>query len=83
MFYVYVMKCRDRSLYTGYTNDVEKRVAAHNSGTASKYTRSRRPVKLVHQWQYKTKSDAMRAEAAFKRLSRSEKLRHLSSSGKL
>jgi len=82
MFFVYVLRCKDGSFYTGYTNDVEKRVATHNNGTASKYTRSRLPVKLVYHKQYSTKSEAMRAEAAFKRLTRNEKVRHLSSSKK-
>ena len=47
MFYVYVLECSDKSLYTGYTNDLEKRVAKHNAGKASKYTRSKLPVKLL------------------------------------
>ena len=77
MFYVYVLRCNDGTLYTGYTIDVIERVKNHNKGTASKYTRSRRPVKLVAKWQYATKSAALKAEAAFKRLSRNEKIRML------
>ena len=77
MFYVYVLRCKDGTLYTGYTNDVAERVRKHNDGTASKYTRSRRPVKLAAKWQYDTKSAALKAEAAFKRLSRNEKIRTL------
>ena len=75
MFYVYVLRCSDGTFYTGYTVDVNERVNKHNKGTASKYTRSRRPVKLVAKWQYATKSDALKAEAAFKRLTRTEKMR--------
>lgn len=80
MFYVYVLRCKDGSLYTGYTNDVKKRLESHQKGTASKYTRSRRPVKIAASWKYKTKSEAIRAEAAFKKLSRSEKLSHIKTS---
>ena len=82
MFYMYVLRCKGGSLYTGYTNNIEKRVKAHESGTASKYTRSRLPVRLVYSRKYETKSLAMKAEAAFKKLPRTEKLRHLRSSGK-
>ena len=74
MFYVYVLRCRDGSLYTGYTNDVAKRVKQHNNGTAAKYTRSRLPAVLVAKWAFPTKNEALKAESAFKRLSRSEKL---------
>ncbi len=77
MFYVYVVRCRDGSLYTGYTDDVDKRVRRHNDGAGAKYTRSRRPVKLAGKWAYSSKPEAMRAEAAFKRLSRSDKLQRL------
>jgi putative endonuclease len=83
VFYVYVLRCHDGSLYTGYTNDVKKRLENHQKGTASKYTRSRRPVKLIASWEHNTKSEALRAEAAFKRLSRSEKIRHLNSNKKI
>jgi len=75
MFYVYVLRCSDGTFYTGYTVDVAERVKKHNDGIASKYTRSRRPVKLAAKWQYTTKSDAFKAEAAFKRLTRAEKMR--------
>ena len=77
MFYMYVLRCNDGTLYTGYTVDVAKRVKKHNAGTASKYTRSRRPVRLLAKWPFETKSAAMRAEAAFKRLTRSEKIEAL------
>ncbi|MFA4819679.1 MAG: GIY-YIG nuclease family protein [Candidatus Aenigmatarchaeota archaeon] len=77
MFYVYVLSCSDGSLYTGYTNDVSKRLEQHQQGKAAKYTKGRRPVKLVLSLEYSSKSEALRAEAAFKKLSRQEKLRHI------
>ena len=72
--YVYIVQCRDGSLYTGWTTDVEKRVAAHNAGTGAKYTKSRRPVTLVYFETLDSKSEAMKREAAIKKLTRSEKL---------
>ncbi len=77
MFYVYVLRCSDGSLYTGYTDNIDRRVQQHNAGKAAKYTRGRRPVTLVIAWPYKTKSEALKAEAAFKKLLRAEKLRRL------
>jgi len=77
MFYVYVLKCRDDSLYTGYTNDIKKRLKMHNDGKASKYTRSRRPVKLIAQWPFKNKSEAMKHEIKFKALPRKEKIKSI------
>lgn len=74
IFYVYILECADKSLYTGYTNDLDKRLAAHHEGKASKYTRSKRPVSLVYKEVCASKSEAMRREAAIKKLSRSEKL---------
>ena len=71
----YILRCADGTLYTGWTNDIEKRVAAHNAGTASKYTRSCRPVELVHCEEFETKTEAMKREAQIKRLSRTEKLK--------
>ncbi|MCX6816210.1 MAG: GIY-YIG nuclease family protein [Candidatus Aenigmarchaeota archaeon] len=68
MFYVYVLKCKDGSFYTGYTNDVEKRVKKHNTGTASKYTRSRLPANLVKSFSFATQKEAMRAELKFKKI---------------
>ncbi len=71
---VYIVVCRDRSLYTGITNDLHKRLAAHQHGSASRYTRSRRPVRLVYQEGCRNRSVALRREAAIKRLSRQAKL---------
>lgn len=72
--YVYILKCLDGSLYTGWTTDLEHRMAAHNQGTGAKYTRSRRPVELVYHEVFETRSEALKREAAIKRLSREEKL---------
>ena len=73
MNYTYILQCADHSYYTGWTNDLEKRLAAHNAGTASKYTRSRRPIKLVYSCQSETKEDAMRKEWKIKQLTRKQK----------
>lgn len=78
--YVYILECADGTLYTGWTNDIENRVATHNAGTASKYTRARLPVKLVYLSGYSSKSMAMSAESQIKRLSRAEKLYLINSS---
>lgn len=71
--YVYVVRCSDDSLYTGYTKDIKRRVEEHNSGDGAKYTRSRTPVELVHSEEYTTQSDAMSREYEIKQLSKSEK----------
>lgn len=67
--YVYMLKCKDGSLYTGWTNDIDKRLEAHNSGKGAKYTRGRGPVTLVHLETFSTKEEAMSREAAIKKLS--------------
>lgn len=72
--YVYILKCKDNSLYTGWTTDIEKRLKAHNSGKGAKYTKSRKPVELVYKEEFDNKSDALRREAAIKSLTRSQKL---------
>ena len=72
--YVYILRCRDESLYTGWTNDLEQRVAAHNTGKGAKYTRGRGPVELVYLEEFDTKQEAMSKEAKIKRLTRKEKL---------
>lgn len=71
--YVYVLECADGSLYTGYTTDVERRVAEHDAGEGAKYTRGRTPVSLVHTESFETRSEAMSREYAIKGLSRAEK----------
>jgi putative endonuclease len=73
--WVYLLRCADGSLYCGWTTDVERRVAQHNAGTASRYTRRRRPVALARAWPIDGgRSEAQRREAAIKRLTRAEKL---------
>jgi putative endonuclease len=72
--WVYILRCSDGSLYTGWTNDIEKRLASHNRGTASKYTRGRRPVELIFKEGFKTKEEAMSREAKIKSLKKTEKL---------
>lgn len=74
MFYVYLLKCADGTLYGGYTNDVEKRVQTHNAGKGAKYTKSRLPVKLVYCEAFADKRAALSREWHLKRLSRKEKL---------
>lgn len=73
MNYVYILRCADGSLYTGWTTDVTQRTAVHNSGKGAKYTRSRRPVELVFAEECETKEDALRREAAIKKLSKPAK----------
>lgn len=75
MNYVYMLRCRDGSLYTGWTNDLEKRLKAHNSGVASKYTRARLPAELVYFEEWESKEAAMSREWHIKRLTREEKLK--------
>ena len=70
---VYVLRCRDDSLYTGITNDLPKRLKGHAAGKASKYTRSRLPVKLAYAEPQPTKSRALKCEAAIKKLRRPQK----------
>ena len=70
----YIVKCADGTLYTGWTNHLERRLAAHNAGTGAKYTKSRRPVELVYHEGYLTKHEAMSREAQIKRMTRKEKL---------
>ncbi len=76
--YMYVVECRDGSYYTGYTTDVKKRVAVHNSGKGAKYTRARLPVKLIYAQGFDSKEEAMSAEAFLKRKKRAQKERFLS-----
>ncbi|HEL9599461.1 TPA: GIY-YIG nuclease family protein [Streptococcus suis] len=80
--YLYVLECADGSLYTGYTTDVEKRLATHNRGKGAKYTRARLPVSLVYQEAFDSKQKAMSAEALFKKRSRQGKLDYIAESRK-
>ncbi|HVW71785.1 MAG TPA: GIY-YIG nuclease family protein [Candidatus Paceibacterota bacterium] len=78
MHYVYLLKCADGTLYAGYTNDLARRVRAHNEGkSGAKYTRSRRPVALAYSERFRTVGKALSREAAIKRMTRAEKLRLL------
>ena len=74
MPYVYLLRCADDSLYCGWTTDLDRRLAAHEAGTASRYTRSRRPVELATVIEVADRSAALREEARIKRLPRSAKL---------
>lgn len=75
MHYVYILKCHDNTLYTGYTNNLIKRIQAHNEGKGAKYTRGRLPVKLVYFEKYNSKVEAMKREYAIKQLTREKKLK--------
>ena len=72
--YTYIVKCGDETLYTGWTNNLKKRLEAHNSGKGAKYTKHRRPVELVYFEEYDTKQESMKREYAIKQLSRQKKL---------
>lgn len=75
MNYTYILECSDNTFYTGWTNDIVKRVSAHNQGKGGKYTKIRRPVKLVHLEVFETKNQAMSREWEIKhRLTREEKI---------
>ena len=75
MFYTYILECSDRTLYCGYTTNIEKRVEIHNQGKGAKYTKSRLPVRLVYFEEFETKSMALKRECAIKKLKREEKLK--------
>lgn len=75
MYFVYILKCSDESLYTGITTDVERRVREHNnSKLGARYTRARRPVKLIYSKGFTDRSEASKEEARIKKLSKKEKL---------
>ena len=73
--YTYLVRCADGTFYCGWTNDLDKRIKAHNEGRGAKYTRSRRPVPLVYWEEFSTKTEAMQREAAVKKLTRQQKER--------
>ncbi len=75
MWYLYILRCKDHSLYTGITTDVEKRLEAHRSGKGAKYTRGRGPLELVYQEECGDHSTALKREAEIKALPREEKLK--------
>ena len=74
MNYTYILRCSDSTLYTGWTNDLSRRLAAHNAGRGGKYTRTRLPVELIYHEEFATKEEAMRREWQIKQLRREEKL---------
>src|ERR1700704_5544411 len=73
-WFLYIARCADASLYTGITKDVKRRCQQHNAGIASRYTRSRRPVKLIYQEVHPSQSSALKREAAIKVMNRRGKL---------
>lgn len=73
--FIYILECSDGTLYTGYTNDLDKRLAAHNAGKGAKYTRVRLPVRRVYEEYFDSKSAAMQREYAIKKLSRPQKIK--------
>lgn len=75
MNYVYILKCSDNTLYTGWTTNLEKRLKVHNTRKGAKYTRVRLPVEIVYFEEFEDKKDAMKREYAIKQLSRQEKLK--------
>lgn len=72
-WYVYMLRCRDNSLYTGYTDDVKRRESVHNTGRGAKYTKTRLPVRLVYFEEYEDKSQALKREYAIKQLTKQQK----------
>ena len=75
MPFIYIVRCADGTLYTGWTTDVERRIAQHNAGIGARYTRMRRPVALVYREEAPDRSTAMRREVAIKKLDRERKER--------
>ena len=73
MNYTYILQCSDGTYYTGWTNDLEKRLDAHNTGKGAKYTKTRRPVTLMYYEMFATKEEAMKWEYAIKQLNRKKK----------
>lgn len=71
--YVYIVRCSDNTLYTGWTYDIDKRISAHNSGLGAKYTRSRKPVSLFYSEEFDTKEEALSREVEIKKLKRADK----------
>ena len=74
MNYTYILRCRDGSLYTGWTNNLEKRLACHNAGKGAKYTKARLPVELAYFETFQTKKEAMQREWEIKKMTRKEKI---------
>ena len=81
MWYIYILLCADNSLYTGSTNDVEKRFKDHLLGKGAKYTKSHKPVKIIYTEKLASKGEALKREAEIKKLTRNEKETLITSSG--
>ena len=80
IYYIYILLCADNTLYTGYTNDLQKRIWQHNnSKEGAKYTRSRRPCKLVYYEEFDNKTDALKREYVVKNMMKDEKMKLISS----
>lgn len=79
MNYVYILKCKDNTLYTGWTKDLDKRIATHNSGKGAKYTRGRTPVELIYYESLNSKEEALKREREIKKLDRQRKLKLINS----
>ncbi len=76
IYFVYILECKDKTLYTGWTNDLEKRIFTHNnSKTGAKYTKARRPVVLKYSEKFRSQIKAMKRECVIKKLTRLEKLK--------
>ena len=75
MHYIYIVECSDKTLYTGYTNDLDKRIKTHNEKKGAKYTRGRTPVVLKYYEEFDNKSDAIKREIQIKKLRRLKKLK--------
>lgn len=73
MNFTYILKCKDNTFYTGWTNNLEKRLLAHNLGKGAKYTKARRPVEIVYYESFETKEEAMKREYEIKQLTRKQK----------
>ena len=79
MNYIYILRCADGTLYTGWTNNLEKRLKSHNEGKGSRYTRARLPVTLIYCEELSTQGEAMRREYEIKQLTRAQKLELINS----
>ena len=73
--YIYILECKDKSLYTGWTNDLDARLRAHNLGTGAKYTRGRAPCTMVYYEEFDTKQEAMKREYEIKHMSKAKKIK--------
>jgi putative endonuclease len=80
-WFLYIVRCRDKTLYTGITNDLDRRLMLHQNGVASRYTRSRRPVKLVFKEPCSSRSEALKKEHALKKLKHAQKEAYINNHG--